>query len=514
VSNLARTQADWTKLFKEFAVFLAPSKELEDAIRKYDLKRNRTQLRETYERPAALVWNSLTGVKIGVNTDEDGILYVRITDESPGAGQATVDVYKAAGGGAGNKVATGSAADLGTITLAQANSSGISGSVTIPTVTASESDDKRRLRVFQDWPLRANTLLDGTETEHQDERAAFNGMCVLVQRKLLEAKDIVKAALRQFALGRLANFQKSGQASLMTATTPEDQGAIASLFIGILEDARKNMVDEATGGAQTVKKSSASAGAGVFDAQNQGKGAMGAPSVREWVADGVVTFTCIDATVGSERFEAVQKVTTTGEVRRARNPLQVKRTWSDPDLGIDTALLTRTLNLDAGVANDFATAADFTITGEVPGNTDEGTLYLKIVAGTIDPTKWKIQFFRSSARTNETMVGESNEAAAAATGVGINSKNTSGLSGTCKIGAAPTANNTGALNLQTFRTQGATSKVADKFTVTVTVTAKGEIQDQLDALAKYALNSTSGGPTISDSYVTAGTFPPYEKRDA
>lgn len=514
MSNLARTQADWNKLGKEFGVFLGALKDLEDKIRKFDLKRNREQLIETYERPAALTNWVLSGAKLGTNTDDDGVIYVRVTDESPGAGQATVDLYKAAGGGAGNKVATGSAADGATVTLAAANSSGLTGSVKLPTVTASEADDKRRLTVFQDWPLRASVLFDGSEPEHQDERSAFNAACILTQRKLIEAKDIFKAATSQFGLGRLSGFLKSGEASLMAAATKEDQGQISAVFLGILEDMRKNMVDEATAGAQTVQRSVVSAGAGVFDSQNQGKGAMSAPSLKEWAADGLLTFRCVDETVGVEKFEVTQKVTTTGEVRRARTNLQIKRTWSDPDLGIDQALLTRTLNLDAGAANDFATAADFSITGESEGNTDDGTLYLRVVSGTIDVTKWKIQLFKASSRTTPVLVGESNEAAAAATGVGINPKNSSGLGGTCKIGAAPTNNNTGTLNLQVFRVEGATSKVPDKFTVTFTVTSKGEFQDQLDALAKYALNSTAGAPSLSDSYVKAGTFYRYEKRDA
>lgn len=517
--NLAQSQAEWTALFKEWGSYFGPKKDLRELERKFDLKRNRIQVRDNQNCFGTAFgitteWK-LSGVKIGVNTDDDGILYVRIDDETPGAGQARVKVYKATGGGAGDLVAQGDGANGATVTLAAQNSSGLTGTVKIGTVTASESDDKHRLRVTLDWSLRANHLFDGSKSQHGDMLRAYNAACVVAQQAVRAAILAFDSAESQFLLGRMADFQKSGQESPIEHEVASDEGLVSVTYKGVLEDVRRNMIDELTAGPQTVLKNSLSAAPGVFqDSANDGRGAMSAPSVEEWALPGEVTFTCIDETVGSEQFEAVQKVDVTGEVRRAEQPLQIKRTFADPVIGIRGALLTRTLELEAGVANDFATAADFNITGEKPGNTESGKLHLKIVKGTIDTSKWKIQFYRSSSYTTQDLMGESNEAAAGATGVGINQKNTSGLGGTCKIGAAPTENNTGRLDLQCFRKQNSVAGRADVFRVTISQTARGEFQDRIGETHRYGVNSAASNPTIKDAYVAAGTFPPYEVRDA
>jgi hypothetical protein len=87
------------------------------------------------------------------------------------------------------------------------------------------------------------------------------------------------------------------------------------------------------------------------------------------------------------------------------------------------------------------------------------------------------------------------------------------MTGTLKIGTAPTTGNTATVNLNPFRTNG-TNGVPDKITVDVTVTRLGEFQERLTDLFGYKLNSAASSETIDDSYVTAGTFPPYEVTDA
>lgn len=77
----------------------------------------------------------LTGVRPGFNTSSDWKLYVKLTDESPGAGQALVQVYSDSARTA--LVASGSGANSTTVTLAEQNNSGLSGTVALATPAAS-----------------------------------------------------------------------------------------------------------------------------------------------------------------------------------------------------------------------------------------------------------------------------------------------------------------------------------------------------------------------------------------
>ena len=516
MSNLAKTQAQWTKLFRRCGIFAAQMKTLRDAERKFDARRGRIQVVEYNDTASSTSAWVLAGVVIGTNTDENGKLFVRITDESPGAGQATVDVYKATGGGAGNKVATGSAANGATATLAAANSSGVTGTVLLGTVGASESDDAHHLRVYPDFPLRINALWDGTEvTDLAVKNEALDG-CALVQSSLVQAIDQVTRAWTRFLQLEWAEFLGSGQTiPIRRATEDDGTGAISAIYTGLLEDARKDMVDELTAGAQSVAGSTVTSGAGSFDSQNQGVGTVAAPAMKQWAEAGTITAVCVDGTVGAELFELTQLVTATGRSKRALNRLRVEKSFSDPVLGISDATLVRTLSLSGGTGgtNDFGSASNWTITNPTPTNTDDGVLYLKVVAGTVDVTKWKVQVYTSPAYTSTSLVAESDEAAAGGT-PGLNAKRSSRLTGVAKIGAAPTAGFTRTLNLQTFRSDN-TNGVPDKFTLAVTATARGEFQDRLSEAFGYALNYvTNGSQTINEGFASAGTFPPYEVRDA
>lgn len=80
----------------------------------------------------------LAGVRPGFNTDSSWKIYVTVTDETPGAGQATVSLYSDSGRTA--KVAEGSGANSTTVTLAESNNSGLSGTVALAAPASTDSD--------------------------------------------------------------------------------------------------------------------------------------------------------------------------------------------------------------------------------------------------------------------------------------------------------------------------------------------------------------------------------------
>lgn len=510
--NLLLGQPSWTRVFREAGGHCAAIKDLRDKQRKFNTRLNRIQVFDHRNDEEVTSEWKIAGAKIGINTDEEGRVYVEVVDESPAAGQATVNLYKAAGRGAGDKVATGSAADNGTVTLAATNSSGMTGSVKLGVVAASDNDDKHQLYIFPDYPSRATVIWDGSVAEDAESKGRFLDACQLVESNLRSSVEVMVDALRDWIQNRFANLMKSGQATAITSTAADDgTGQVDTVHAGVIEDARLNMSHETSPSAQTIRENAVSAGAGVFDdTNNAGRGSMAAPTVEEWAPDGVITFICDDDTLGSERFTAQLVETGTGLKFSPLddNSLQVKKNWSDPLLGVRIALLNRTLAFDASDAANFATAADYTINGETINNTSDGSLFMKMTGSA---GAWVIEFYKAATMNSDTLVGITPAAAANAI-VGINQQKGSGLSGIAKIGSAPVAGSTRTLKLQVFKKKNA-SGVPDRFQVTVTVASRGEFADAFAKAFRYRLNSAAAAETIPEGLVRAGTFMPYSVRD-
>lgn len=502
MSNLGKGQTAWSKLFREFGLPLGADKLLCDVERKFSASRGRIQIVEENDTLASTSLWALSGVVIGTNTDEDGLLYVRITDGSPN----TVNVYKTTGGGSGDKVATGTGSDGATVTLSASNSSGITGTVKLATIGANETDDLHRLRILPDWTVRARSVFDLSEPEHADLLREWGIMCQKIENDIRTARGRVAAFVGTLMSGRIGSFNRSGETTAISRDTISDENAIETVFTGLLETMRDNMADETTPSAQTILKRTVSAGSASFDASNQGLGALSTPTMAEWAGDGLITFTCVDGTIGSEKFKVTQRLDVTGESREADNYLTVKRAFADPTLGITATTLTRTHSF-TGSSNDISTTSgDWTFNGESSANTNDGILYLKVTGSA---GAWVVSAYTSTTYDTSVRVFAATAGSAGAT-VAFSG---SGMTGTLKIGSSPTSGNTATVNLNPFRTNG-TNGVPDKITVDVTVTRLGEFQERLTDLFGYKLNSAASSETIDDSYVTAGTFPPYEVTDA
>ena len=148
MTDLLQNQAAWNQLYREAGLPLGRMFELADMGRKVNPVRARIQVREFDNVNGFTSAWVLTGVVIGTNTDELGTLFVRITNANPSSGHALVSLYLAAGGSSGNLVAQGSGAYGTTVALTAQNGSGLSGTVAIGTVTASETNDQHTLIVY------------------------------------------------------------------------------------------------------------------------------------------------------------------------------------------------------------------------------------------------------------------------------------------------------------------------------------------------------------------------------
>lgn len=509
MSNHALGQTAWNKLMRRIGFMLGVIKRLRDQERFFDASRGRTQIREENDTLASTSLWTLSGVQIGTNTDDDGVLYVRITDGSPN----TVDLYKAAGGSGGDKVATGTGSDGATVTLSASNSSGLTGTVKLATIGASETSDLHRLRVYPDLAVRARVLFDGTEQE--DGAILASALDASERSKALVAASIAywQTALTTFLQTEWARIMKSATrtTSAISRATLSDNGTISTVFTGLLEDGRANMADETSPAAQTVLARTVTPASATYHASNQGKGALLAtPTMEEWARAGLVRMTCVSATIGQELFELTQVETATAKSFTALNKLRINKVFADPQLGIRTMKLLRTWAFTGATADFNTTQSNWSLTGETSTNTNDGVIYLKVTGST---GAWIVSGYSSSTYSTASKVFASEAGAAAAT-VNFSESNGSGLSGYLKIGTAPTTGNTGALNLQTWRTQRSADGKPDEITFDVAVTRGGEFQERVAELFGYALNSTASSPTISDSYVSACTFPAYEVVDA
>ena len=521
--NLAQTQAAWNKLFREAGtLFIRPIRFLKEARGRFAAQPLRQQLRQVNNVNLFVSSFVLTGgiVKPGTNADEDGEWFVRITDENPGANQALVSLYKAAGAGGGDKVAEGSGANGATITLAEANSSGLTLTVVLGTVTANETDDKHKVSAFPDF--RHDTrLLDNTETDHQVVRDAHAAVMLAITQQMDAAIGTCVAGLRAMIASRWATFHRASnkaQADIVRTARPDADGNIVTEYTGHLELGRDNMVDELTAGAQTIVKNVVAAGTGSPDASNQGIVTVAAPTMEEWAVAGTITLTCSDELTGSrkEQLDVTMIRSRDGEQLAAINKWRVGALFADPILGIRLGQIVRTFTLDSGADADFGPTTSGTISdhwlieGESTGNTDSGKLYLQVETS---GSTHRINIYRASTLLAADLVGRT-AFVAVNTSTPIIAQNGLGLTGTARVGSAPTNGNTGTLNCNLLRKKNASQGVPDKITIAVTVTSRGVIASVIADELGYRLNSAaSGAETINERYAQWGTFPAYEVFD-
>ncbi|HZV03013.1 MAG TPA: hypothetical protein VFF73_40275, partial [Planctomycetota bacterium] len=347
--NLGRTQANWSKLFRELGLFLGPQRELRELARRFDLSKTQTRVLEENDISGATSGWVLTGAKIGMNTDEGATLFVRIALGTPAAGQAQISLFRAQGGAPQDLVAQGAGALGVEILLAPQNSSGLSGSVTLGQIQASEQDDRHRLLLFPDWAVRMHQILDGSEPEHGELLEAFMTALTAAENAFTQALGAFSTATDTYLETRWKNFQRSTQSAPIGTSTENDQGAITVQVQGLLEDGRDNMQDEVAAGPQSVARIAVLSAAAVFDPANKGKGVLVAPTLYEWARSGLVTAVCSDATLGQEQFSLSER-TDSGSDVSAENDLTIRRGFSDPAIGIVLAFLDRALTLDSGSA--------------------------------------------------------------------------------------------------------------------------------------------------------------------
>lgn len=516
MADLGFTDAQWDGFFDRLGIGTRAGRRLLEL--RDNWTREREQVREfdpNENTDAGGV--TLAGVKWRTNTDADGKIYVRIT----GSGPYTVSLYKATGGGSGDKVAEGSGAADSEITLSEENSSGLSGTYDLAAAPTAETDDAHYLRPYLDYRLEGKRIFDGTDTEDEDTRSqqAWLSLCDRMRGYVDQMLGELDAFVLQMMQNYGAEFLESGETALIEETSQDDgSGSIDQLRRGLLVDLSHAMADETTGSTQAVARNVVAAAAGVASSRNDGLGAIASHTPDEHVpTPSRIEIKCVEGlgtgAGGAERFEVtLVDLSVTPNVRTTfSRRLTIKQPYKG-ELGVGTITLTRTLSKTGDGSNTelAAVSSGWSTTGENEDNTDEGVLYWKIVANGAD---WDIEFYSSSNRTSGSLVAKATNVATGAA-FQATQQNASGLTVNGTVGSGPTDATEGTIDLNYHHVQN-DNNVPDSYTISITKTTTGKGQTLLARLLGYSLNSaTSGSETIEEGILAeANTFEPYSVRD-
>ena len=510
--DLGLDNATWERFHREESFFLRTLRFLEEARRRLVLEReqlvNVNDFNGNFEVPSE--FNALSGFEYGTNTNEAGEVFVRIT-----AGPTfTVELFKSVGGVALDRVATGTGTAGSTVTLVQANNSGLSGTLRLAASVTIEVDDVHKILVLQDFKSELVNLWDGTETEDADSRDVAKDALDAAAAQVSNALAAILTGFSNFQfgvagrVGRGARLLRSTSSTLFTEGRDTDgSGNVSRPVTGILQDQSKSWEKETTGAEQDIIQRVVAAGAAVFDSDNTGAGTIGAFTAAQRSPVGTFSFRCVrglgDGSGGIEEFDG-DFVATDSDLRLSFTGLRVKQTYVTPR-GLGPFTLARAPVKTGDGSNVNMAGVPTSTAGERETNTDSGILHVQVTEPT--PGSFTFSFYRASTLLASDLVAQATGVAVAATGVTAEAQNGSGLSVIFDAGSAPVAAATFTIDLKYFATSN-TESVPDSFSITTTLTSEGKASRVLAEILAAELNGdvASSEQVDDDLFAGAGTF--------
>jgi hypothetical protein len=495
MANRSLPQATWNGTFRKFGHFAADYHLLDETRKRF--QKARAQVIEDGDTTTELsswTYRNDQVPLIGTDTDEDAKMYFTISDETPGAGQARIQIYKDSG--KSNEVLRGTGSDGGTVNFLIQNSSfggytGTVATVVMGSITASITSIV--YENFVDGRKRVSDNFSTTEEEIRAKSAYLNATDNIVA-DVESAKLEVVSAFESWLITDLKPIIGSSSDIPIDTDARSDDGAVSITRSGLLYDLNDAMADDGNAGSQTVLQMTTSNTTPVWDTQNTGSGTITSLVVREYGLDGTFNAICTDATIGSEFFSCTLARSDGGATVGANFRAKVKKLWDSADLGVSFKI-ERVYTTTGTGAGQFASWA---LTGETDSNSDDGVYYLDLSSS---GTFYSLTLFSASSRATDKRVANGTR-----TGNGtvtLSAVNGSGLTGSVVLTySADTA--AAEVDLNVFKRD-------DAFTFTVTNNLDAKINSFLALVYGYSLRSlTSGSETIDDSYASASSLPPYE----
>ena len=527
MTNLARSDTEWKEgLFRKLGIGLRLGRtllELRDRFRE-----ERIQVLNVMDKNANVHADdgsiTLAGVKYGTNTSEDGKLFMRVT----GGPTYTVSLYKATGGGGGDKVAEGTAAASGTATLAEQSSSGLTGTLRLAGSVTGEADDVHYLRPYLDWRKDAKSIFDGSNDTitGDDSRSLFafydlandlgaSADAMLSRLDTWFSEFLVSAADNTRSYG--AEWLDSAEGTLISeASSDGGSGDITRIRGGVLQDLLLSMQDEATGATQYVVRRLLAGGAATADTGNTGAGAIASHVPEAHCPIGTFYFTCAaglgTGDGGEEQFRVTFSSSENDDSFAMSELLTIKQSYKGV-LGFGPVTLTRTLSKtgDGSNANLSVVTSGWSTTAESEDNTSAGTLYWRVIA---NGSNWDFSFYKAAAMSDSADLVAKAENIATAAVFTATAKLGSGLTVTGQAGSGPVTTTSGTLVLGFFTVQNASNK-PDRLSLAVTQTSTGKGQWLFHKLLDFKANGTAAGAeTIDDGMLAnANTWEAFATED-
>lgn len=435
-------QTNWNKLFQRVGI---PSSVYFALLRIRDeLKTDQIIIEEFWDPNAYLSGWSLNEVRLMENTDEEGLLYVSIVANGP---NWDVNVWSDSARSALVAKGTTTGALPETITLAEQNNSGMTGAVTVAAGVAADSDIWLRPKVGL-LKQADDMLIDDTLDSYlkADMMSALMDVLGYIGSAISRVESFTTIYLMPYVAGKI---DAQGTATTVPDETDDGYGAISFENTGILADLVDAMNDETVPAAQTIDTAGfiMTGTYAVADVDNTGAGSLLMSAPFQYAKNGgMITFECIDETIGSEAFSAVLR-TAEGDAVTPRHNLTVKKSWLSTDFGVKVAMLYRTI-VDSGLENDHFDTWAFN--GETSENTNDGNLYCVYTSGTK-----LLEVFKDAGRAAADLVCSGTWDGVDGSTVTLAQQNLSGLTGSCKVhkiaAVDPATTNTLAVNLQVFK---------------------------------------------------------------
>lgn len=432
------------------------------------------------------------------NTDASGRLWVRVTANG---GNWDIHVYKALSAASEVMTATNVAAGAAA-TLAEANSSGMSGTCLLGSNAATIAADTYSLQLFLGFAEMDRQIYNGVHQEDGELLAAQQALNTQIVRALdglLTAcnRSPESASFRK-QMGRL--WYVDPALPYKSEATEIDEGAVTVTPDSALERLRQNWAANTT--VQKVAVTTIAAGSASYAGSNSGASTATLGSPGPNLEPGTVQAVCV---VEGPSFDDiafdVSFVPTDGKgAIRAKNRLTVSKTWDDPNIPISISLRpTYLLSGDDGDGTDVAAASSITaMTGLDADNSDDGKLY-GLVSGTSGA--WVYKFYSDSSRS--LLVAQATAVAANAA-FQATSRNKSGVTVGWVAGSAPADGDTFAIDMQPHK-KGTSTTAPDSFTIAITRSALGRIQDTARRYHGWKYHQASS-PTFADTFLARGSL--------
>lgn len=523
--NLAKSNATWLEFWRRIFAVLSLAREKVE-------QRDRVAKRRLQVRLASDPKGNTDGEIVvkgnpvpGVNATTALKLIARVTGASD---PRTVTWYRATGASSGDKVAEGTGNAGTTVTMAEANDSGISGSHPIAAVVTPDDDDAHVIELYPDWRAYFAGVFDGTDPEGEDLKSlqaigdTLDRMEELHDELVTEAVNLLVKLFVADPDNRNerpygSKFLRQSFAALLTDTAVDDGGgAVSRRRGGALDALVSAMQDEATGSTQTIVRRVVSASAAVAASSNTGQMTLGSHTPEAHMPTGVVRLTCVaglgTGAGGAEELQVTWASDVDDRTKTYTRRMRIGQSYrGDNGFGGTNGITPQRVFTKTGDdshlhLNDLASG--WSVANESEQNTAAGDLTVKVVA---DGPNFIYEFYRSSNTVPGELVARSPAVAAGAAFVAT-ARNQSRLQINGVAGSAPVDGTTITLHLNFLA-------LNDSWTIAVTLSSEGLISRLLAKLPilggnGYHLNgAASGAELLSDDYVRANTFPAFSAED-